>query len=326
MAKNVTIAGQRSAVIDWLLEEENPSVRYRTLTELLDRPADDPEAAAAKAEIPDSEPVRKIFRKMHPEGYWLQKKPSTGEMIGDGVEYGSYATTHFALAYLAELGLDRSHPEVAWAADRYLSLQQPDGDFWNHISCLNGYNLRNFLRLGYRDDPRFQRTLDLMLNTTRSDNGYLCDMHEGKYKTRAVKSCIRGSGKMLVAFAEMPETWDHPRVQGLVAYFLDREVLFKTSDPKALVDKNIIFTCFPFTWTITALELLYAFSTMGYGDDPRLARAWRVLEERQVDLGRYRLDYAPGQAILKPGPRGEANKWITFYALLSNKRRADPAG
>jgi hypothetical protein len=31
------------SVLDWLLEEENPSVRYRTLTELLDRESDDPD-------------------------------------------------------------------------------------------------------------------------------------------------------------------------------------------------------------------------------------------------------------------------------------------
>ena len=29
--------------IPWLLEDGNPCVRYRTLTELLERPADDPE-------------------------------------------------------------------------------------------------------------------------------------------------------------------------------------------------------------------------------------------------------------------------------------------
>ena len=40
--------------VDWLLEAENPSVRYFTLTELLDRPEDDSEVAAAKAGIMSS--------------------------------------------------------------------------------------------------------------------------------------------------------------------------------------------------------------------------------------------------------------------------------
>ena len=248
-----------------------------------------------------------------------RRNPTTGEMIGDDVEYGSYATTHFCLAYLAELGLTREDPRIEKAADRYLNLQQPDGDFWHHFSCLNGYNLRNFILLGFQDDPRLKNTLDLMLNTDRFDGGYLCDMHEGKYKTRETKSCIRGSGKMLVAFAELPETWDHPRVQSLVDYFLRREGLFKTKDLAAPAHKDLLQTRFPFTWTITVLEILYAFSKMGLGDDPRLKRAWEVLEEKQDADGRYILDYAPGQALLKPGKRGEPNKWITFYALLTRK-------
>ena len=37
--------------LPWLLESENPSVRYLTLTGLLDRPADDPEVAGIRQEI-----------------------------------------------------------------------------------------------------------------------------------------------------------------------------------------------------------------------------------------------------------------------------------
>jgi hypothetical protein len=307
------------AVLAWLLEEDQPSIRFRTLTELLDRPPDDPEVQQAWAAIPNSKPVTEIFKKMHPDGYWLQKKPTTGEMIGDDVEYGSYATTHFSLAYLAELGLTRQDPRIEKAANRYLDLQQPDGDFWQHFSCLNGYNLRSFIMLGYRDDPHLQNTLDLMLNTNRFDGGYLCKMHEGKYKTRETVSCIRGSGKMLVAFAELLETWEHPRVQALVDYFLRREGLFRTKDLTAPAHKDLLQTRFPFTWTITVLEILYAFSKMGMGDDPRLKRAWEILEDKRDAEGYYILDYAPGQALLKPGKPGEPNKWITFYALLANK-------
>src|SRR5207244_12717774 len=35
------------SALDWLLEEDQPSVRYLTLTQLLERPLDDPAVAAA---------------------------------------------------------------------------------------------------------------------------------------------------------------------------------------------------------------------------------------------------------------------------------------
>lgn len=311
---------EENPVVKWLLEAEEPSINYRTLTELLDRPADDPDVIAARNVIPESQPVQQILKKMTPDHTWLQKKSSTGELIGDGVEYGSFATTHFVLANLAELGLDRTTPWIEKAAHRYLGLQQPDGNFWNDFSCLNGYNIRTFILLGFREDARVQKTLDLMLNLDRPDDGYLCNLHEGKYKTRATKSCIRGSGNMLLAYAETPGYWQHPRVLPLVDYFLDRALLYKTKDLTTPVHKDVTATMFPFSWSITALELLYAFGKMGYGADPRLRRAWQVLEDKKDADGRYILDRTQGQSYLKQ-EKGQPNKWITLYALLAHKHK-----
>ena len=58
--------------IAWLLEPENPSVRYRTLTELLDQGGSE-EALEAKRAIAASAPVSRLLQAMHPDGYWLNK-------------------------------------------------------------------------------------------------------------------------------------------------------------------------------------------------------------------------------------------------------------
>lgn len=308
-------------VIDWLLEENDPSVRYRTLRELLDVPADDPRVKAARAVIANSVDAQRIFKKMHPDGYWLQKKSTSRELVGDGVEYGSFATTHFVLSYLAELGFTVDDPRVALAANRYLDLQKADGDFWLHISCLYAYNIRTFILLGLREDARVQRTIDLMLAVERADGGYLCDMHEGKHKTRAVKSCIRGSVKALLAFAELPEYWLHPRCLALVDYFLARGGVFKSTNPQEPVSADAVRTSYPIIWRAGISEILYALAKMGYGNDKRLARAWDVLESKRDAQGRYRMDWTSPSALLKAGARGEANKWITLYALLAQKHR-----
>jgi len=311
------------SVLDWLLEEGEPSVRYRTLTELLDKPAEDAQVAAAREAIPESAHAQRIFKKMHPDGYWLQKKSTTRELIGDGVEYGSFATTHFVLSYLSELGFTIADERVAKAADRYLDLQLADGDFWLHISCLYAYNIRTFIRLGMRDDARVQRTIDLMLTTEREDGGYLCDMHEGKYKTRSVKSCIRGSVKTLMAFAELPEYWQHPRCLALVDYFLERGGAFKRGKPDEPVSDDAVRTSYPIIYRASITEILYSLAKMGYGDDPRLARAWQALERKRDSEGRYIMDWTTTSALLKAGPRKTANKWITLYALLAHKYRAE---
>ena len=162
-----------------------------------------------------------------------------------------------------------------------------------------------------------------MLTTERPDGGYLCDLHEWKYKTKVAKSCIRGSVKTLLAFSELQEYWDHPRCQSLVEYFLKRNVLFRTSDPEKAINHDVTRTSFPITWRAGIIEMVYALSKMGYGANNELDRAWEILDSKRDAQGRYQLDWTPTQALLKPGKKGEPNKWVTFYALLSKKQIRD---
>ena len=59
--------------IPWLLERENPSVRYWTLTDVLNRPADDPEVQATQAAIPTCPPAVELLAAQKGEGYWVQR-------------------------------------------------------------------------------------------------------------------------------------------------------------------------------------------------------------------------------------------------------------
>lgn len=309
-----------SDVHSWLLDESEPSVRYRTLRDLLCRPSGDRELRAAREAVAVSAAVRTVFARMHPEGYWLQRD-SAGRLIGEGVEYTSTATTHYALAQLAEFGLDRDDPRVALAADRYLDQVTPEGDFWQHMSCLSGINIRTFVMLGYGDDPRLRRAIGLLLATERPDGGYLCDLHEGKRKRRPSASCARGSAKALLAFAALPEAREASRCRALVDYFLRRDGVFRTGDRGTPVVREATQTVFPFTWTCSLLDVLLGLAALGFGDRPELVRAWALLEDKRGADGCYRLDWAPQRTLLRPGKRGEPSRWITFYALLAHKLR-----
>jgi hypothetical protein len=311
----------KKEVIDWLLEPNNPSVRYRTMTELQDKPLNNKEVQECKLQIPCSSAVTSVLSKMHQDGYWLQRNPRTKEVLGAGVKYGSFGTTHFCLSYLAELGVDKVNQQVAKASNRYLSLQKSDGDFLNHYSCLLGYNIRTFVLLGYREDPRVQRSIDLLLNTSRPDGGYLCDMHEGKYKTRPTKSCIRGSVKALLAFSLLPEYWKHEGCLELVEYFLRRGGIYKSTNQSLLVNKDMERNSFPITWRANVFEVLYSMGKIGYGDDERLEKAWKHMDSRRDGVGRYCLDWTPSQSPWKVGKRGEPNKWVTLYSYLAHKTK-----
>ena len=59
--------------VDWLLEEDQPSIRYLTLTQILGRPEDDPEVRTAREKIPKKGWAADILAKQDPRGYWERK-------------------------------------------------------------------------------------------------------------------------------------------------------------------------------------------------------------------------------------------------------------
>ena len=105
--------------IPWLLEpdgstelaEVNPSVRYFTLTDILDRATTEAEVQEAKAAIMDSAIVREIFAAQHPDGYWKRK--------GAGY-FPQYKGTVWQLILLAELGMDGEDERVQRGCEQVL--------------------------------------------------------------------------------------------------------------------------------------------------------------------------------------------------------------
>ena len=54
----------------WLLENGCPAVRYRVLTELLERDREDPEVVKARTDLTDYPPVVQLIRKQRKDGTW----------------------------------------------------------------------------------------------------------------------------------------------------------------------------------------------------------------------------------------------------------------
>jgi hypothetical protein len=306
-------------VLGWLLESSNPSIKYRTLVELLDYSPSNTEVQDAYEEILKWKPIRFIKKSMQPDGYW-QVKVDNGKIIGKGTEYRTFNTTHWVLGYLAEYGLTRKEKFIEKAANRYLNLQKKDGDFWQHLSCLYGLNLHTFARLGYNSDERIKETINLALSSIRHDNGYLCDLHNKKKKKgKPLKSCYRGALKVLFGFCEYPTIWNHDSVKNLINYFLDRDLIYKTTKRDQLVVKNADALVFPFTYREGLIEILYPLLKMGHGDHPNLEKTWSIFETKKMNDNKFPLDWIAKNKYLKLGKIAEPNKWATFYAYLLYK-------
>ena len=79
----------------WLLEPDDPGVRYLALRDLLGRPADDPELAAARGAAHAAGPIAAVLDAMAPAGYWVEPGPGYNP---------KYRSTVWAIILLAQLG------------------------------------------------------------------------------------------------------------------------------------------------------------------------------------------------------------------------------
>ena len=105
--------------MDWLLERENPSVRYFALKHLLERDDDDREVRSARQAIMRSEPVRAILAAQHLEGYWVKPGPGYSP---------KYQATGWQILFLAELGADGRNRQVRRGCEYLI----------NHAQATNG--------------------------------------------------------------------------------------------------------------------------------------------------------------------------------------------
>jgi len=149
----------------WLLEKSNPSVRYLTLVNILDKRKTDTETKQAKQEIMLSGVVPKILSKQT-NGIWN----SPGRFYVE-----KYKGTVWQLIILAEHEADAGNKQVMDACEYILRCSQdPDsyGFAYNQrggnlggrhgevIPCLTGNMIWSLIKLGYLKDERVAKGIE----------------------------------------------------------------------------------------------------------------------------------------------------------------------
>lgn len=312
-------------IIDWLLEEDNPSVRYFTLRQLLDRPDDDPEVQAARRAVMESEPVRSILAAQDPEGWW--DKPGPGYSR-------KYLSTVWQLIFLAELGADGKHSQVRRGSEYLLTHAQAEhGGFSamanaapsGAVHCLTGNLIWALTVLGFGEDGRVQRAVEWLAGAITGDDfdwwyassvpgpGFLC-------AANMKLPCAWGAVKSLRALANLPSGLRSPRVERALQATVD--FLFSHNPAHAdyphyeRVSGEWFKFGLPLSYTSDVLELSLALCEAGHGRDPRLKDALDlILAQRQPD-GRWLLRHTlNGKMWTDIEVRGKPSKWITLRAL-----------
>ena len=295
---------------EWLLEESNPHVRYFAQRWLLDKPDDDPDVMATSQAIADSEPIQKIFKKQHPEGYWnADPRPHLG--------------TNKMLWLLIWLGY-RGNGGVKKALEyRMAGCLRENGVYgfeWRgqfmELPCHGAELMRLMCWYGYADadDPRFAPLLNWILENQEADGVWCCPSKAKRFP------CLWATADILRSFRDLPSNLVDNRVEAArqksVELFLN--VNLNRYGKEKISDRWFQFG-FPIYWDSDILEVLQLIAPYVDPGDERIQEGLNLVMEKQDQNGRWPCEKHPkgGQWVNKFIPLeqiGEPSKWVTLHA------------
>ena len=152
----------RNQVLDWLLEPDQPSIRYLALTRLMGRPESDPEVRGARTRIPSVGWAAEILRRRDPGGWWVRD--------GGWLE-PRFLGTNWNMLALSDLAVTRSITAVRESCEYWMRKSPLQGGGVGGFGkgkghhCYTANMARALIRFGYEDDRRVRKTLEWLVRT-----------------------------------------------------------------------------------------------------------------------------------------------------------------
>ena len=325
----------RNDSLPWLLESENPGVRYLALRDLFDLSSDDKKLKSARRSAHREGPIAHVLSKMDEEGYWQRA----------GTGYGpKYKSTVWALLLLAQLGASvKEDKRIRLACKYYLDHALSPGGQLSAMTnnspsgtadCLQGNMLWSLMELGC-NDPRMDSAYEWMARTVTGEGvASLKDKHApvryfaGKCgPTFACGAnnklpCAWGGVKVLLALSILPgekrsELIGRAIQQGVEFFFsVDPSTANYPNGWAAKPSGNWWKFGFPVFYVTDILQIAEALVRLGYANDPRLAGTLELIRSKQDEQGRWQLEYNyDGKTWMRFGKMKEPNEWVTLRAL-----------
>lgn len=171
--------GPTAATVTWLCQSDEPWTRYRSLSDLGCRATDDAHITRARSDLIEDGRIRALIaRASNWPGYALKRHNDAAHPI-------------YALATLADFGLDRNIPGVSaigqavlshfdgsgfetylWLP-RFLTKSDEDSERWGWMLCDSPTLLYALLAFGYESDARVRQAV-ATLGDLAGDRGWRC--------------------------------------------------------------------------------------------------------------------------------------------------------
>jgi hypothetical protein len=317
--------------LDWLLETGDAGVKYLAMRDLVKTEEKGLFAVRKKAHAEG--PIVQVLAKMNQAGYW--EKPGEGY-------YPKYTGTVWSIILLSQLGASIEIDKRIATACYYLMEHAltEDGQFTMNglpsgtIDCLQGNLCAALLDLGV-EEPRLDKAFEWMARSVTGEG--IAPMGDKKAAVRYYsgkcgpkfacgannrQSCAWGGVKVMLAFSKLPKAKSTLLINKAINTGV--EFLFSTDPAKAEYpcgysnkpSGNWWKFGFPVFYVTDLLQNVEALVGLGYGRDPRLANALKMVREKQDAQGRCLMEYDyTGKTWVDFGVKKQPSQWVTLRAL-----------
>jgi len=294
--------------LTWLLEGD-PAIRWQTMRDLLDAPAED--VAAERALVEEVGWGKDLLDRQDPAGTW-----------GGGLYGPKWTSTTYTLLLLRRCGLAPHTSaalrgvELLWEGATYTgggltcarSIDAPE-------ACVTSMYVALARYFGFVDE-RVDAAIEWLLANQLEDGGWNCRTVRTGDRHGSFHTSISALEALAEARAGEP---GHPDVAGALdrgrEFFLVHR-LFRSHRDGTVINPVFTKLSFPPRWHFDILRALDHFQSSGAAPDDRLADALSVLRGRQRRDGTWPVQHKHAGAVFFDMERtGGPSRWNTLRAL-----------
>jgi len=310
---------------DWLLSEGDPWVRFRTLTDLLDRPPDDGEVVAAREAMLANPRVKGLIAEA---AAWPERPLKRHNDASHAI---------YKFSTLADFGVQAGDPGMAAGIEALMAHQSPEGAFqtlvniprtfggtgedtWTWILCDAPTLLYALLAMGLGNDERVQRAVAHLMGLV-DENGWRCvaapELGRFRGPGRKADPCPIVNVYALKALAQVPEMIDSPAARtGAEMLLWHWEYQTERKIYMFGIGTDFRKLKYPFVWynVLHVVEVLSQFTFVH--TDPRFREMVGTITAQADQDGRYTASsmyraWKEWQFADKKSP----SPWITFLVI-----------
>lgn len=332
----------KQTIIDWLLEDSNPPVKYLTSRNILEQ-TDTIQLEKLRKSINSYRPIHEILRNQKENRYWSFK-------FGKYGNYELYRGTYWQLQFLNNMHATRTE-QIENAIDHIFETgQAPNGGFIHatlksrFFLCLTASMLDAVIHFGYLDDERTHRAMEfLLVNFVDTGGATQC------FTRGLISNCYMALPQILRAFSAVLKKKRTPRIRKGISLCSERllenhiyqyvpekksefvratsklrgqehldeknRFLQKNPDMKLIEKKGWMKFKFPHSYNSDALDAMHALVSAEVKYDPRMNEALALIktQEQKGKWINWQNLRSPMYTTIEESK--QPSKWLTLRAL-----------